>query len=81
MLTACLLQASIGIANLLVMAMEQEGVSTEEARSRIWMVDSGGLLVKVGSKHSLSLDSLISCHVFARFKKISNEVFTDFQNN
>ena len=51
MLTACLLQASIGIANLLVMAMEQEGVSTEEARSRIWMVDSGGLLVKVGLRH------------------------------
>ena len=41
------IQASIGIANLLVNAMEEEGTPTEEAVAKIWMVDSRGLLVKV----------------------------------
>jgi len=39
-------EASIGIAKLLCMAMEEEGTSMEEARSKIWMVDSRGLLTK-----------------------------------
>jgi malate dehydrogenase (oxaloacetate-decarboxylating)(NADP+) len=40
-------QASIGIADLLVMAMKEEGVSEEKAVSLIWMVDSKGLITKV----------------------------------
>ncbi|XP_052087376.1 NADP-dependent malic enzyme-like isoform X2 [Mytilus californianus] len=39
-------EANIGIAHLISLAMEDEGVSHEEAISRIWMVDSRGLLVK-----------------------------------
>ena len=42
-----IIQAAIGIANLLVMAMEEEGTPREEAVKKIWMVDSRGLIVKV----------------------------------
>jgi len=40
-------QASLGIANLLVMAMQEEGVSVAEAVSKIWLFDSRGLVTKV----------------------------------
>ena len=39
-------QASLGIANLIVMAMEEEGVSREDARAKIFLKDSRGLIVK-----------------------------------
>ena len=40
-------QAAMGIAHLLVMALEKEGVPKAEATRKIWMVDSKGLIVKV----------------------------------
>ncbi|XP_005995203.1 NADP-dependent malic enzyme, mitochondrial isoform X1 [Latimeria chalumnae] len=43
-------EAAMGIAHLITMAMEKEGIPKEEAIKKIWMVDSKGLIVK-GRSH------------------------------
>jgi malic enzyme len=44
-LCALCLQANLGTARLLVQALQQQGLSAAAAKSRIWMVDSKGLIL------------------------------------
>lgn len=39
-------EANIGTANLIALAMAEKGISVEEARKKIWLIDSRGLIVK-----------------------------------
>jgi malate dehydrogenase (oxaloacetate-decarboxylating)(NADP+) len=47
-------EASLGIAGLLVNAMEEKGIDTEVARAKIWMFDSKGLVTKSRSVEGLA---------------------------
>jgi malate dehydrogenase (oxaloacetate-decarboxylating)(NADP+) len=53
-------EAATGIANLVVSAIEAQGVSEAEARRRCWLVDSRGLVVK--SRTDLVEHKLLYAH-------------------
>jgi len=53
-------EAGIGIGNLIVSAMVQEGLSEKEARRNCWFVDSKGLIV--AARNDLSEHKLLFAH-------------------
>ncbi|KAM9018748.1 NADP-dependent malic enzyme [Ara ararauna] len=65
-------EAALGIANLIVMAMEKEGVSKDAAIKRIWMVDSKGLIVK--GRASLTSEKQHFAHEHAEMKNLEDIV-------
>lgn len=55
-------EAALGIANLSVMAMMREGVAYEQALSKVWLVDSRGLIVKDRPKGGINEHKLMFAH-------------------
>ncbi|XP_075603715.1 NADP-dependent malic enzyme [Balearica regulorum gibbericeps] len=65
-------EAALGIANLIVMAMEKEGVPKDAAIKRIWMVDSKGLIVK--GRASLTSEKQRFAHEHGEMKNLEDIV-------
>ncbi|KAM9382578.1 NADP-dependent malic enzyme [Phaethornis superciliosus] len=65
-------EAALGIANLIVMAMEKEGVSKDAAIKKIWLVDSKGLIVK--GRASLTSEKQHFAHQHAEMKNLEDIV-------
>ena len=58
----------MGIAHLVVMAMEKEGLSKENARKKTWLVDSKGLIVK--GRASLTEEKEVFAHEHEEMKNL-----------
>ncbi|KAL6467773.1 hypothetical protein MHYP_G00234500 [Metynnis hypsauchen] len=65
-------EAAMGIAELIVMAMEQEGIPHAECMRKIWMVDSKGLIVK-GRDH-LTAEKEQFAHEHTQMKRLEDVV-------
>ncbi|XP_020623343.1 NADP-dependent malic enzyme-like [Orbicella faveolata] len=69
-------EAAIGIADLLVLAMIKEGLSLEETRRRIWLVDSRGLVVKDRAVGGLTEEKLKYAHETKHISTLAEVVKT-----
>ncbi|KAG8582118.1 hypothetical protein GDO81_007924 [Engystomops pustulosus] len=65
-------EAAMGIADLIVMAMEKEGTPKDEAIKKIWMVDSKGLIVK--GRSSLTHEKERFAQTHAEMKNLGDVV-------
>ncbi|XP_066171179.1 NADP-dependent malic enzyme [Sylvia atricapilla] len=65
-------EAALGIANLILMAMEKEGLSKDAATKRIWLVDSKGLIVK--GRASLTHEKQRFAHEHGELKNLEDIV-------
>lgn len=65
-------EAAMGIAELIAMAMEKEGIAKEECLKKIWMVDSKGLIVK-GRDH-LTHEKERFAHEHPQMKKLEDVI-------
>ncbi|CAB0001219.1 unnamed protein product [Nesidiocoris tenuis] len=69
-------EASLGIAELCVKAMKTEGTSDADARSKIWLVDSKGLIVKNRPEGGISEHKAKFAHNRAPIKTLTEVVKT-----
>ncbi|KAK9513340.1 hypothetical protein VZT92_026881 [Zoarces viviparus] len=65
-------EAAMGIAELVAMAMEKEGLAKEECLKKIWMVDSKGLVVK--GRDQLTHEKERFAHQHPEMKKLEDVV-------
>ncbi|KAK0150418.1 NADP-dependent malic enzyme [Merluccius polli] len=65
-------EAAMGIAELITMAMEKEGLAKEACLRKIWMVDSKGLIVK--GRDSLTHEKLRFAHEHPQMKRLEEVV-------
>lgn len=69
-----ILQASLGIANLCVMAMKAEGTSEKDAISKIWLVDSKGLIVNDRPEGGINEHKKVFAKNFGPVKELNQAV-------
>ncbi|XP_071956093.1 NADP-dependent malic enzyme-like isoform X2 [Antedon mediterranea] len=67
-------EASLGIASLLVMAMVEQGVSLEEARSKMWLVDSRGLVCKDRASGGINHEKAAFAHQHEHIKNLADVI-------
>merc|ERR1719326_2809239 len=67
--------AGLGIADLICTAMaEDDGISKEEARKRVYLVDSRGLVVKGRSTGGISKEKEPYAHAFPKEIKALDQI-------